>query len=120
MLFFLKGCCSVGGLFLKKCLSLLLLSKLSRGSDSCVCDWTRLGTKVKPRERTSFCGDVSVLDERLVIYLSLFSSFCISLLVCLRTAFLVFLFMNLGSFSLFSITRSFSKIEFSETLFFNN
>ena len=98
MLFFLKGCCSVGSLLLKKCLSLLLLTKLFRGSDSCVCDCTLLGTKVKPRERTSFCGGVSVLDERLVIYLSLFCSFCISLFVCLRTAFLVFLLMNLGLF----------------------
>ena len=78
VLFFLKGCGSLDGLSLKKCFILLLLSKLSRESDSGICGVTLLGTKVRPRERTSICGGLRVFEERLVIYFSLFISLFIS------------------------------------------
>ncbi len=74
MLFCLKGCGSVFGLLPKKCLSLLFLSKLSRDSDNFVRVRLLLGTKVKPRDRTSICGTVRVFVERLVMYCSLFSN----------------------------------------------
>ena len=47
LLFFLKGCVSVGALLLKKCFSLLFLSKLSKDLCNWVVDCVRLGTKVK-------------------------------------------------------------------------
>ena len=56
VLFFLKGCGSVDGWFLKKCFNLLLLSKASRDSDRCTFGGDQLGTKVKPRGRTSNWG----------------------------------------------------------------
>ena len=56
----------------------LLLSKLSRESDSGICGVTLLGTKVRHRERTSICGGLRVFEERLVIYFSLFISLFIS------------------------------------------
>lgn len=95
VLFFLNGCGSVGGRFLKKCLSLLFLLNLLRDSDSCVCDEVRLGTKVKPKARTSDCGELRVLDERLVIYLPLLSSFFVSFFACLWAVLLAPLFMYL-------------------------
>ena len=70
-LFFLKGWGIEAGLFLKKNLSRLLLSNLSRDSDIGISGGAPLGTKVKPNERTSNWGgggELSVLDERLVIY----------------------------------------------------
>ena len=56
----------MGGLFLKKCSSLLLQSKQSRGSFNCTrgCIW--LGTKFRPR---AACGGLSVLEESLDIIL---------------------------------------------------
>ena len=66
MLLFLNG--SVGGCFLKKYFSLLLLSKLLRVSDSFDDDLSLLGTKVRPKERTSSCGELSFLEERLVMF----------------------------------------------------
>lgn len=74
-LFGLNGCGSVGGRLRKKNLILLLLSKLSRESGSWVSDEVLLGTKDRPKEKTYFCGGVKVLDERLVMYLSLFRDF---------------------------------------------
>ena len=67
MLFFLKGCGSVDGWFLKKCFNLLLLSKASRDSGKCTIGEVQLGTKVRPKARTSNCGGFSVLDERLLM-----------------------------------------------------
>ena len=95
----LKGCGSEDGLFLKKCLSLLLLSKRSRESVSSVCDEAWLGTKFKPKARTSNCGELSVLEDRLVMYFSLFRSLLVSFSICLRAAFLAFLVLySLGGF----------------------
>ena len=74
-LFPLKGCIVAGCLLLKKSFNLLLLSKFLRGSGSWLRDPLRLGTKGKPRERTSTCGGVRVLEERLVIYFCLFNNF---------------------------------------------
>ena len=82
-LFFLKGWGFEAGLFLKKNRSRLLLSNLSRDSDIGVSGWAPLGTKVKPNERTSNCGGVRVLDERLVMYFALFSNFWASFFVFL-------------------------------------
>ena len=67
-LFSLKGCVVAGCLFLKKICCLW-------GSGSWLRDLLRLGTKVKPKERTSTCGGVRVLEERLVIYFCLFRNF---------------------------------------------
>ena len=72
-LFFLNGCGSTCGLSLKKNLSRLLLSKSLRDSDMGIGGESLLGTKVKPNERTSNCGGLRVFDDRLVIYLLLFS-----------------------------------------------
>ena len=59
-----------------------------------------LGTKFKPKERTSFYGEVRILEEGLVMYISLCSNFWISFCVCLRAALLVFLLLYLGWFLL--------------------
>ena len=83
VLFFLKGCGSVGGLFLKKCFSLFVRSKLSRDSGKCTIGRVQLGTKVRPKARMSSCGGLRDLDERLVMYFSLFSNFWVSFFVCL-------------------------------------
>ena len=41
-----------------------------------------LGTKVKPRERTSKCEGLKVFEERLVMYFCLFNSLWTSFFVC--------------------------------------
>ena len=60
VLFFLNGCGSVGGCFLKKYFSLLLLSKLLRDSDSVDDDvypcWVQ--RSCRPKERTSSCWEL--------------------------------------------------------------
>ena len=73
----------MGGLFLKKCFIRLLLSKLSKDSSICVGNEILLGTKVKPKDRTSSCGGLRVLDERLVTYLLMFIIFWVSFCTCL-------------------------------------
>ena len=90
MLFFLKGCGSVDGWFLKKYLILLFLSKLCRDSVKLFCGGVLLGTKVRPSERTSSCVVVRVLDERLVMYFSLFSVVWISFFMDSFSGFFVF------------------------------
>ena len=95
VLFFLKGCGSVDGLFLKKYFSLLFLSKLLRDSGSCVFGGVQLGIKVKPKARTSNCGGLRDFDERFVMYLVLFISFCVSFIVCVWAVFLACLFLYL-------------------------
>ena len=52
VIFFLRGCGSMCGLFLKKD---LFLSKLLRDSSSGVCGSVLLGTKFRPKARTSTC-----------------------------------------------------------------
>ena len=82
VLFSLKGCGSVGDLFWKKYLILLFLSNSSRDSSSWACGLDPLGTKVKPRERTSKCEGLKVFEERLVMYFCLFNSLWTSFFVC--------------------------------------
>ena len=120
VLFFLKGCGSVDGLFLKKCLSLVFLSNCSRDSVNSVCEEAWLGTKFRPKARTSSCGELNVFEDRLVMYLFLFSSLWVSFSVCLRAVFLAFLFLN--CFGGFCVWRYFALLKeeevlFSETLF---
>ena len=63
MLFFLKGCGSVDGLFRKAYFSLLLLSKLSTDFGKCTFGGAQLGIKVKPKARTPSCGGFRVLED---------------------------------------------------------
>ena len=108
VLFSLKGCGSVDGRSLKKCLILFPLSKSSR--DSMSWDWSKclLGTKVKPNDRTSVWGGSRVLEERLVMYFSLLICIWISPFVCLWMAFLDFLLMNLGCFGVEHLCKVFT------------
>ena len=46
---------------------------------------TPLGTKDKPSDRTSNCGGLSILDDRLVMYLFLFIMFLLSFLASLHS-----------------------------------
>ena len=85
-------------MLLKKNLRRLLLSKLSRDSDIGISGGFLLGTKVRPNERTSTCGGLRDLEERLVMYLFLFNIFWFSFLVSLWAAFLAFLFLYFNLF----------------------
>ena len=91
----------MGGLFRKKKLSLLLLSKLLRDSSSENCGSCMLGTKLRPRDRTSRCVGLRVLDERFVIYLCLFINLCVSVFVFLRAFLLLKLVVLLLGLTLF-------------------
>ena len=59
---------------------------------------TPLGTKVKPNARTSNCGRLRVLDDRLVMYLFLFNVFWFFFLACFWAVFLAFLLLNSSCF----------------------
>ena len=79
VLFSLKGCGSVGDLFWKKYLILLFLSNSSRDSSSWACGLDPLGTKVKPRERTSKCEGLKVLRRDWLCILFMDFLFCLFL-----------------------------------------
>ena len=81
-------------------------------SSNGICGVVLLGTKFKPRDRTSICVGLSVLEERLVMYFCLLSSLWVSFLVC----FLAFLFLYLG---VLLLGVSFSALPFSH-LFSSN
>ena len=74
-------------------------------SSNGICGVVLLGTKFKPRDRTSICVGLSVLEERLVMYFCLLSSLWVSFLVC----FLAFLFFVSGCASIGSIFFLFSS-----------
>ena len=52
--------------------------KPTRDFGKCTFGGAQLGIKVKPKARTSSCGGFRVLDDRLVMYLSLLGFFFLS------------------------------------------